>query len=252
MPEHEKTEVKNKKKCKKRGRPRKESGYSVWSDDDEETLRRVYPTLSPPELLKLFPNRTTGAIHKKASSLGIVKSQKYVLATKSANPSKKGIAHLTDYAADALSEKFPQLRAGYDNLLEELLSNPAVDPENALQVEMLKMAALKKVEFIIIEQDRIRAGLKGSQLFINPKTGDETWVEARYPHATDSASDFKMARQILKDLGILKEQTQKVEILNNIRFLWEKDEDDEDNTDLIDVEAKTRQDRELLSSGEDE
>ena len=249
MSEHEQTEVKNKKKYKKRGRPRKESGYSVWSDDDEETLRRVYPTLSPPELLKLFPNRTTDAIHKKASDLGIAKSQEYVLATKSANPSKKGIAHLTDYAADALSEKFPQLRAGYDNLLDELLSHPAVDPDNALQVEMLKMAALKKVEFIILEQDRIMAGLKGSQLFINPKTGDEKWVEARYPHATDSSSDFKMARQILKDLGILKEREHKVEILNNIRFLWEEDEGD--NNDIIDIKARKITDKEL-APGSDE
>lgn len=81
-----------------------------------------------------------------------------------------------------------------------------MDPKNVIMVEMLKEAALHKVTQFMLMRDRIEQELKGKQLIVNPKTGIETWVESRYPHTPDIVNDSKIARQILRDLGIIKEQ----------------------------------------------
>jgi len=47
-----------------------------WSDEEKELLRKVYPTSSKEELLRLFPNRTYYSIKRMASLLGL-KKQKY-------------------------------------------------------------------------------------------------------------------------------------------------------------------------------
>ncbi len=47
-----------------------------WSSQEEERLRKNYPTKSIDELDKLFPDRTRTSIEKKAARLGLAKDQK--------------------------------------------------------------------------------------------------------------------------------------------------------------------------------
>ncbi len=200
----------------------------IWADEEDDLLARVYPHLSSSELQKLFPDRTTDAIDMRASHLGVKKTAEYIRAVNSANPSKHGIAHFADYPVEALAARHPDLKQAYDDILNQLLAHPKVDPENTLIVELLKEAVLHKVTQFMLMRDRIEKDLKGKQLIINPRTGTETWIEARYPHSPDIAADSKLARQILKDLWIITEQEQKVDI-GYLRLLWEDDEE-EDNS----------------------
>jgi hypothetical protein len=71
----------------------------------------------------------------------------------------------------------------------------------------------------------------------NPKTGFEQWVESRYLHGPDIMNDAKLSRTILKDLGILEERERKVEVIGNLKMLWERDRDSDD-LDIRDKKVK--------------
>lgn len=220
---HRSSRVNARKKNKRKNKKRQ---YHIWTDEDDALLKRVYPHLSPKELQKLFPGRSPGAINMRADRFDIKKTEEYVSALNSANSSKLGIANFADHPLEALAQKYPDLKQAYDNILAQLLTHPSVDPNNIFVVELLKEAVLHKVTQFILMHDRIMKDLKGKQLFINSRTGLETWVEARYPHSPDITNDAQMARRILRDLGIIKEQEQKVEVLGKLRLLWEDDEAD--------------------------
>jgi len=198
----------------------------VWTDEEDVLLKKTYPHFSHSELGKLFPDRTVDAIDMRASLHGVKKTEEYISAQNSANSSKLGIAHLADHPVEALAQKYPELKKIYDTILGQLMMHPSVDPENKVVVEFLKEAVLYKATQCILTHDRISNDLKGKQLFVNPRTGLETWVEARYPHSPDITNDAKMARQILLDLGIIKEPEKKVELLGNLRLLWERDDEE--------------------------
>lgn len=52
-------------------------------------------------------------------------------------------------------------------------------------------------------------------------------------------NDAKLSRTILKDLGIIQEKERKVEVIGNLKMLWERESDDrEDDAAVIDAEAK--------------
>lgn len=195
--------------------------YKIWTDEEDHLLKRVYPNLTRGELQKLFPDRTPEAINVRADKLGIKKSKEYISANNSANSSKLGLANFADHPLEALARKYPEIKEVYDNFVEHLLSHPAVDPENLYQVELIKEAMLHKAMQVMLMKDRIENGLKGEQLIFNPKTGIETWVESKYPHSIDIKNDAGIARQILKDIGILQEKENKVELIGNLRYLWE-------------------------------
>jgi len=208
---------------RKNRRSKKKRPYCVWADEEDDLLRKVYPHLPPRELQKLFQKRTPDAVDMRASHLGIKKTIEYISDQNSENSSKLGIAHLTDRPLEALAEKYPEMKQVYDTILAQLMMHPGIDPDNILTVDLLKEAVLYKATQCILMHDRIMDDLKGKQLIINPRTGLETWVEARYPHSPDIANDAKMARHILFDLGIIKEPEKKVELLGNLRLLWERD-----------------------------
>jgi predicted membrane chloride channel (bestrophin family) len=117
------------------------------------------------------------------------------------------------------------------------LKHPAVDVNNVLQVEMIKEAVLSKITQYIMMGDRIENDCKGRTLVFNPKTGFEQWVESRYLHGPDIMNDAKLSRTILKDLGILEERERKVEVIGNLKMLWERDRDS-DNLDTRDKKVK--------------
>ncbi|MBE0427909.1 MAG: hypothetical protein IBX72_14845 [Nitrospirae bacterium] len=222
-------EPETKKTKKKKQKSHKES-FKVWTDEENALLKQAWPALEPHEIQKLYPYRTWNSIKRKAFRQGIKKTPVYISAKQSRNPSKTGMAHFADYPVEALAAKHPDLKQAYDDILAALLAHPKVDPENTFMVEMLKEAVLHKVTQFILMRDRIEKDLKGKQLIINPRTGTETWIESRYPHSPDIAADSKLARQILKDLGIISEQEHKVDI-GYLRLLWEDDEEgDEGNS----------------------
>jgi hypothetical protein len=157
----------------------------------------------------------------------------------SMNSSKLGLANFADYPLQALAQKHPDLKQAYDEMVEKLLMDPAVDPNNILQVEMLKEAVLSKITQYLMMRDRIDNNCKGKTLIINPKTGLEQWVESRYLHGPDIMNDAKLSRTILKDPGILKEEEKKVEVVASLRMLWERDSNkEEENEDVVDVESR--------------
>jgi hypothetical protein len=49
-----------------------------WTDEDEATLRRIYPTAMPHELRAEFPTRSLLAIRKKAEGMGLKRSASVV------------------------------------------------------------------------------------------------------------------------------------------------------------------------------
>jgi len=214
------------KTLRKHRRTKKKRPYRVWNDEEDALLKKVYPHLCPSELQKLFADRTPDAIDMRASLFGVKKTEEYISAQNSANSSKLGIAHLTDHPLEALAHKYPEIKKIYDNILGQLMMHPIVDPKNTIVVEFLKEAILYKATQCILMHDRIMNDLKGKQLFINPHTGFETWVEARYPHSPDITNDAKMARQILRDLGIIKEPENKTEVLGKLRMLWQRDNEE--------------------------
>jgi hypothetical protein len=65
-------------------------------------------------------------------------------------------------------------------------------------------------------------------------------VESRYLHGHEIMNDAKMCRTILKDLGILKDKEKKVEIVGNLRMLWQRDSDEEkiEEEEVVDVESR--------------
>jgi len=224
---------------KKNRRPKKKRPYRVWDDEEDDLLKKVYPHLSPSELQKLFPDRTPDAVDMRASLLDVKKTPEYISAQNSSNSSKLGLTNFADHAIEALALKHPDLKQAYDEMVEKLLMHPAVDPNNVLQVEMIKEAILSKIMQYLMMRDRLENNCKGKTLVINNRTGEERWVEARYPHGPDIMNDAKLSRTILKDLGIIQERERKVEVIGNLKMLWERESDDrEDDAVVIDAEAK--------------
>ena len=211
-----------------------------WTKEDDDLLKRVYPCQTTEEIQKLFPNRTTDAISARASrELHLKKDPKTFAMIQGMNSSKLGLANFADHPLEALERKYPDLKLAYDEMVEKLLMHPSVDPNNILQVEMIKEAVLSKITQFLMMRDRIENNCKGKTLIINPKTGFEQWVESRYLHGPDIMNDAKLSRTILKDLGIIQEKERKVEVIGNLKMLWERESDDrEDDAAVIDTEAK--------------
>ncbi len=68
-------------------------------------------------------------------------------------------------------------------------------------------------------------------------------TDRRAPRSTnegpDIMNDAKLSRTILKDLGIIQERERKVEVIGNLKMLWERESDDrQDDAAVIDAEAK--------------
>ncbi len=216
--------------------------YKVWTEDDDKLLTLSYPKTTDAELQDLFPDRTKNSIDQRAYRLGLAKSPEIRSQILSANASKHGIANFADYPVEALAKKYPDLKQAYDAIMERLLCDPAVNPNDVLQVEMLKEAALHKVTQFMLMKDRIDSDLKGKTLMFNPKNGMEYWVESRYPHSPDITSDSKMARQILKDLGIIEEKERKVDVTAHLKMLWEDEpvEEQEEKSGKEETERKSK------------
>lgn len=213
--------------------------FDFWTKEDDELLKKVYPCQTAEEIQKLFPNRTPDAIAKRAiSDLHLKKDPETKAMVQSMNSSKLGLANFADHPLEALARKHPDLKQAYDEMVEKLLMHPSVDPNNILQVEMIKEAVLAKITQFMMVRDRIENNCKGKTLIINPKNGSEQWVEARYPHGPDIMNDAKLSRTILKDLGIIQERERKVEVIGNLKMLWERESDDGEDTVIIDAEAK--------------
>jgi len=214
--------------------------FDFWTKEDDELLKRVYPCQTTEEIQKLFPDRTPDAIAVRASrDLHLKKDLKTKSIIQSTNSSKLGLANFADHPLEALARKHPDLKQAYDEMVEKLLMHPSVDPNNILQVEMIKEAVLSKITQYLLTRDRIENDCKGKTLIINPKTGFEQWVESRYPHGPDIMNDAKLSRTILKDLGIIQERERKVEVIGNLKMLWERESDDkDDDVAVIDAEAK--------------
>jgi len=214
--------------------------FDFWTKEDDELLKKVYPCQTAEEIQKLFPDRTPDAISKRAiSDLHLKKDPKTKAMIQSMNSSKLGLANFADHPLEALARKHPDLKQAYDEMVEKLLMHPSVDPNNILQVEMIKEAVLAKITQFMMVRDRIENNCKGKTLIINNRTGQEQWVEARYPHGPDIMNDAKLSRTILKDLGIIQERERKVEVIGNLKMLWERESDDkEDDAAVIDAEAK--------------
>lgn len=211
-----------------------------WTKEDDELLKKVYPYQTAEEIQKLFPNRTPDAIAVRASrDLHLKKDPETHAMIQGMNSSKLGLANFADHPLEALARKHPELKEAYDEMVEKLLMHPSVDPNNILQVEMIKEAVLSKITQFLMMRDRIENNCKGKTLIINPKTGFEQWVESRYLHGPDIMNDAKLSRTILKDLGIIQERERKVEVIGNLKMLWERESDDrEDDAAVIDAEAK--------------
>ncbi len=214
--------------------------FDFWTKEDDELLKKVYLCQTAEEIQKLFPDRTPDAISKRAISvLHLKKDPETKAMIQSMNSSKLGLANFADHPLEALARKHPELKQAYDEMVEKLLMHPSVDPNNIFQVEMIKEAVLSKITQYLLMRDRIENDCKGKTLIINPKTGFEQWVESRYPHGSDIMNDAKLSRTILKDLGIIQERERKVEVIGNLKMLWECESDDkEDDTAVIDAEAK--------------
>lgn len=214
----------NRVNCIRKNRvPKKTRPYRVWEDEEDALLKKVYPHLGPSELQKLFPNRTPDAVDMRAYLLCVKKTPEYISSKNSANPSKVGLANFADHPVEALAQKYPDLKQAFDSIVACLMTNPAVDPSDTLQVELIKEAVLAKATQYIMTKDRIESGFKGKTLIFNPKTGSEQWVESRYLHGPDILNDAKQARTILKDFGIIQEGTKKVEVLSSLKRLWERE-----------------------------
>jgi hypothetical protein len=176
--------------------------FDFWTDEEDAVLKKAYPLQNAEEIQKLFPNRTMFAISKRARHYNLKKSPEVQSMIQSMNSSKLGLANFADYPLQALAQKHPDLKQAYDEMVEKMLMDPAVDPNNILQVEMLKEAVLSKITQYLMMRDRIDNNCKGKTLIINPKTGLEPWIESRYLHGPDIMNDAKLSRTILKDLGI--------------------------------------------------
>ncbi|MFH0903766.1 MAG: hypothetical protein V1854_01075 [Methanobacteriota archaeon] len=211
-----------------------------WTKEDDKLLKRVNPCQTADEIQKLFPNRTPDAISARASrDLHLKKDPETKAIIQSMNSSKPGLANFADHPLETLARKYPDLKLAYDEMVEKLLMHPSVDPNNILQVEMIKEAILSKITQFLMMRARIENNCKGKTLIINPKTGFEQWVESRYLHGPDIMNDAKLSRTILKDLGIIQERERKVEVIGNLKMLWERESDDrEDDVAVIDAEAK--------------
>jgi hypothetical protein len=85
------------------------------------------------------------------------------------NSSKLGLANFADNPLEALARKHPELKQAYDEMVEKLLMHPSVDPNNTLQVEMIKEAVLSKITQYLLMRDRIENDCKGKTLIINPQ-----------------------------------------------------------------------------------
>jgi hypothetical protein len=214
--------------------------FDFWTKDDDELLKKVYPYQTAEEIQKLFPDRTPDAIAVRASrDLHLKKDPETHAMIQGMNSSKLGLANFADHPLEALARKHPDLKQAYDEMVEKLLMHPSVDPNNILQVEMIKEAVLSKITQFLMMRDRIENDCKGKTLIINPKTGFEQWVESRYLHGPDIMNDAKLSRTILKDLGIIQERERKVEVIGNLKMLWERESDDrDDDAAVIDAEAK--------------
>lgn len=214
--------------------------FDFWTDEEDSVLKKAYPLQNAEEIQKLFPNRTMFAISKRARHYNLKKTPEVQSMIQSMNSSKLGLANFADYPLQALAQKHPDLKQAYDEMIQKLLMDPAVDPNNTLQVEMLKEAVLSKITQYLMMRDRIDNNCKGKTLIINPKTGLEQWIESRYLHGPDIMNDAKLSRTILKDLGILKEKEKKVEVVASLRMLWERDcnEEEEVDEEIVDVESR--------------
>ncbi|MDO8727025.1 MAG: hypothetical protein Q7J35_13230 [Candidatus Methanoperedens sp.] len=213
--------------------------FDFWTDEEDAILKRVYPLQTAEEIQKLFPNRTMFAISKRARHYNLKKTPEVYSDIQSMNSSKLGLANFADYPLQALAQKHPDLKQAYDEMVEKLLMDPAVDPNNILQVEMLKEAVLSKITQYLMMRDRIDNNCKGKTLIINPKTGFEQWIESRYLHGPDIMNDAKLSRTILKDLGILKDKEKKVEVVASLRMLWQRDSnEEEEDEEVVDVESR--------------
>ncbi|HWQ96003.1 MAG TPA: SANT/Myb-like DNA-binding domain-containing protein [Candidatus Methylomirabilis sp.] len=212
--------------------------FDFWTEEEDATLIKAYPLQTADELAKLFPNRTMNAISKRARYHNLKKSPEVYSAIQSMNSSKLGLANFADYPLQALAQKHPDLKQAYDEMVEKLLMDPAVDPNNTLQVEMIKEAVLSKITQYLMMRDRIDNNCKGKTLIINPKTGFEQWVESRYLHGHEIMNDAKLCRTILKDLGILKDKEKKVEVVANLRMLWQRETNEDDEIEAVDVESR--------------
>ncbi len=214
--------------------------FDFWTKEDDELLKKVYPHQTAEEIQKLFPDRTPDAIAVRASrGLHLKKEPETHAMIQGMNSSKLGLANFADHPLEALARKHPDLKQAYDEMVEKLLMHPSVDPNNILQVEMIKEAVLSKITQFLMMRDRIENDCKGKTLIINPKTGFEQWVESRYLHGPDIMNDAKLSRTILKDLGIIQERERKVEIIGNLKMLWERESDDkEDDGAVIEAEAR--------------
>jgi hypothetical protein len=202
--------------------------YKIWTEDEDKLLTLSYTKTTDAELEELFPDRTKDSIDQRAYRLGLVKAPEVRAQILSANACKYGIANFADYPVEALAKKYPDLKQAYDAIMERLLCHPAVNPNDVLQVELLKEAALHKVTQFMLMKDRIDNDLKGKTLMFNPKNGMEHWVESRYPQSPDITNDSKMARQILKDLGIIEEKECKVDVTAHLKMLWEEPTDEQE------------------------
>ena len=213
--------------------------FDFWTDEEDAVLKKAYPLQTADEIQKLFPNRTMFAISKRARHYNLKKTPEVQSMIQSMNSSKLGLANFADYPLQALAQKHPDLKQAYDGMVQKLLMDPAVDPNNTLQVEMLKEAVLSKITQYLMMRDRIDNNCKGKTLIINPKTGLEQWIESRYLHGPDIMNDAKLSRTILKDLGILKDKEKKVEVVASLRMLWERDSNEEEEEDeVVDVESR--------------
>ena len=214
--------------------------FDFWTKEDDDLLKRVYPCQTAEEIQKLFPNRTPYAISARASrDLHLKKDPETHAMIQSMNSSKLGLANFADHQLEALARKYPDLKQAYDEMVEKLLMHPSVDPNNILQVEMIKEAVLSKITQFLMMRDRIENNCKGKTLIINPKTGFEQWVESRYLHGPDIMNDAKLSRTILKDLGVLKDKEKKVEVVASLRMLWQRDSnEEEDDKEVVDVESR--------------
>jgi len=213
--------------------------FDFWTDEEDAVLKKAYPLQTAEEIQKLFPNRTMFAIGKRARHHGLKKTPEVQSMIQSMNSSKLGLANFADYPLQALAQKHPDLKQAYDEMVEKLLMDPAVDPNNILQVEMLKEAVLSKITQYLMMRDRIDNNCKGKTLIINPKTGFEQWIESRYLHGPDIMNDAKLSRTILKDLGILKDKEKKIEVVTSLRMLWERDSNEgEEDDEVVDVESR--------------
>lgn len=196
--------------------------FIIWTEEEDDILKKVFAHLQSDEIMKLIPNRTWASIEKRAHRLGLKKTPEYKSAVQASNRSLTGVTHFADFAVDTLGKKYPDIKKIYDDYVAELLSDPNVDITNRYVVQQIKKAALFEATQIILLKDRLEAELKGKQLMVNPVTGNETWVETRYLHNPDIHADFKTARQILKDLGIITGEPARVDVTTNINFLWEE------------------------------